>query len=161
MKIIDENNAKEVEDALYTSVAIACILNDAAKDDLLFTELDSRKDIRARAYNEVLGIHGFFNAKTLQFADKEFANSKNKRKSVLLLLAEYLKVASQQDMHLEFKPCQKEFQLNCFELKLNKEGKKILGKDLYLKVALLPKEFIFETNSVKDNDYYFLIDFHD
>ena len=161
MKITNEFDTKAITNAFVLSVAIAQKINDKKSDDLLFVGLDEDKDARAKAYDEENGIHGYFNKKSLNFAERVFADENDKRMAMINLLGEYL-AAFFKDGKINYKPSEKEFQLDAYEVKISKTEKKTLGRDLYLKLALLPKHGVdFKTGKVIDNEFIFLIDFHD
>ena len=151
MKIKDLYNGESIKDGFYAAVAIAALAQNKYKDDLLFAGVDKDKDSRARAYDEKTGQRGFFNTKTEEFASKMFNDNRNK---LVALLGEYLGYASNETP--TFKQGDKEaMKIDAWEIKISKKSKKILSRDLYLKIALLPSN-----NGVTD-DYCFLIDFHD
>ena len=85
--------------------------------------------------------------KTEEFMIKELDGD---RASLVILLGEYLGYAANETP--TFKQGDKEaMKIDAWEIKISKQAKKTLGRDLYLKIALLPV----------DNGYRFLIDFHD
>ena len=155
MKIIDLHDEEAIKNALYLATFVAAQNAKVGKaknsDDLLFSEVDKDKDPRARGYNEATGQRGFFNIKTNKFMMEKLGNDRAK---LIFLLGEYLSYAVNETP--TFKQGDKEaMKIDAWEIKISKESKKILGRDLYLKVALLP------SNKGIADDYCFLIDFHD
>ena len=151
MEIKNLYDRESIKNALFMAVFIAAQNAkagvDKKKDDLLFSEVDKDKDPRARAYNESIRQKGFFNMKTEEFMIKELDGD---RASLVILLGEYLGYAANETP--TFKQGDKEaMKIDAWEIKISKQAKKTLGRDLYLKIALLPV----------DNGYRFLIDFHD
>ena len=154
MAKIEVFDIQDVENALYAAVGAAFFGSDDTEDDLLFAGIDCRKDPRAAF---------FFNEKTKLFFEENF----KERKEMVKLLGEMLMTAAPRQGKLtklfgDDKPSTLDV---CYQLKLTQKEKKALGKDLYLKFALIPKELILDDfgkeAGVKDDDYYLIIDFHD
>ena len=145
------------------AIILAALYQEAArkeKDDILFAGVDGGcATIGDTKKGE---FKGFFNGKTLEFS-KKIGNHEDLKKS----LCDFLKVASSGGGDFRYSLANGYMgQLDCIIVTLNKKGYKLLGRDLYLKVSIIPKNGVIinwkgEEIGVRDDEYVFLVDFHD
>ncbi len=139
----------KIKDFDSDAVILNALFKEAFIGDVLFAGVpeDCAKDFRAGTR---------FNEKTKLFVDKIGG-----RPEALKLLGDFLGVfASRKEEKLERLYGSNLLQLDvCYQIKLTKREKEILGRDLYLKFAFLP--MAVDENSVCLNDeYVIVVDFH-